>query len=265
MKKVLIVDDDIFLTNLYAKLLQSEGLEVAVVNSWDEALNWLKASLPDLVVLDLHMPDMKGADVLRAIRNDERLQHLWVIIFATGYLKSLMSEVEDLGAHKVLSKMKCKPRVLVAEIKDSLALLEQAPPPSPPRPSPPCPAMSALERTAEDMEDPGRAQCSLWFERLRSDPRNDARRVCLLHIYKIFQKEIVYAMGLDKLTSEGKLGRALKKLMDDVYDHPHLIGDSTTESLEQALQKLQHLNAKTSKRQLKSEAMLKDVLSGLDS
>lgn len=255
MKKVLIVDDDVFLTGLYATLLQKEGVKVDVVNSGTDALNWLSTSTPDLIVLDIHMPGMKGTDVLRAIRNDMRLSHLYVIVFATGYLKSLVSEVGELGVQKVISKMKCRPRSLVAEIKDSLASLEEAA--AVPE------VKSDLEIAVEHIENPDNEDCSVWLERLHSDSRDEARRICLLHIYSMYRGPIMLAMRSDALSPEGKLGRALKKLLDDLYDHPHLIQDSTAESLGQALRKLQGLNADVKKVQLESEAMLKDVLDGL--
>ena len=71
------------------------------------------------------------------------------------------------------------------------------------------------------------------------------------------------AMKLDPGTPEGRLGRALKKLMDDLYDHPQLIGESTTESLSEALRKLERIGAGAQNTELQSEAMLKDLLASL--
>ena len=255
MNKVLIIDDDVFLTALYAKLLRGEGLEVDVANSGDAALALIADSRPDLIVLDLHMPGMHGTDVLRAMRADERLQHIRVIIFATGYIKSLMSEVCDLGVHKVFSKMKCKPRALVAEIKESLASIKHEAVQVPEK-------KSALEAGAEHLGNTGKEHLSTWIERLRTDGRAEARRVCLLHLYRITRKDMLAAISMAATTSEGKLGRALKKLLEDLYDHPQRIQDSTVESLEQALQKLMSFNEKARAAKLDSETTLQDVLKG---
>jgi CheY-like chemotaxis protein len=252
MKKVLMIDDDIFLTSLYAKLMQREGLEIEVVNSGADALIRLPIYKPDLVILDLHMPGMHGADLLRAIRNDKRFQNLPVIIFATGYLQSLVSEVEGLGVHKVFSKMKCKPRMLVAEIKESLASLKQA--------QPTLRTLPSLDDAIEDIEDVGRDQLFTWLERLRTDTRSEARRVCLLHLYGIVREEICATMELDERSPEGRLGRALKKLLEDLYNNPDLIRDSTVESLEQALQKVMAIEVTPNNAQLESELMLQDIL-----
>ncbi len=255
MKQVLIVDDDVFLTDLYSKLLTKEGVMVDAVNSGDEALKRIAASPPDLVVLDIHMPGMKGTDVLRTIRHDLGLQHLCVIVFATGYIKNLVAEVGDLDAQKIISKMKCKPRELVAEIQDSLANLPDAS--SVPEGS------SALEVAVGHLADPGNKNCALWLDRLKSDSRDEARRVCVLHIYYLFRGQILQAMQSDALSPEGKLGRALRKLVNDLYDHPHLIQDSTVDALGQALRKLQAFSKECRKDSLESESLLKDILADL--
>lgn len=256
MNKVLIIDDDIFLTELYVRLLKNEGLEVDVANSGAEALVRIADFCPHLVVLDLHMPGMNGTDVLRAIRNDSRFQCMPVIIFATGYEKSLMAEVGDLGPHKVFSKMKCKPRVLVAEIKDSLECLKR-------EASQVLEARSGLEAGAEQIQDPGKDQLSIWLERLRTDVRPEALRVCLLYLYRIMLADILRAKGMDAVSPEGALGLALEKLMEELYENPQRIQDSTVESLEQACTKLLVLGEECCAVKLDSEAMLQDVLKRL--
>ncbi|WP_372808286.1 response regulator [Pontiella sp.] len=257
MKKVFIVDDDVFLTGLYEKLLRSEGLDVEVANSGEEALERITGFHPDLVVLDLHMPGLHGTDVLRAIRENPDLQHMRVIVFATGYIKTLVNEVADLGVHQVFSKMKCKPRALVAQIKEALADLSRDGASSSRN------AVSALESGVGLIKAMGIDQLPVWIERLRGDGRAEARRVCLLHLYRILREEIRYAVGCDGATAEGKLGRALKKLMEDLFDNPQLITASSVDSLEQAIQKMLSLNETKRNGTLESETTLQDLLKGL--
>lgn len=257
MKKVLIIDDDIFLTELYARLLEREGMRVDVANSGAEALARISDSHPDLMVLDLHMPGMHGKEVLQAIRNDSAFNHIPVIVFSTGYEKTLMAEVGDLGVHKVFSKMKCKPRALVAEIKESLAHHKPA------AAAPPAETVSVLEAGVQHMDDAGTDHLPLWIERLRTDSRNEARQVCLLHLYQIMRDDILFAMKQDASSAEGKLGQALRKLLEDLYENPGLIRETTVESLNQALHKLLALNEQSRNVRLDSETMLQDVLNGL--
>jgi CheY-like chemotaxis protein len=257
MKKVFIVDDDVFLTGLYEKLLRNEGLNVEVANSGSEALERISGFRPDLVVLDLHMPGLHGTDVLRAIRDDANLRHIRVIVFATGYIKTLVNEVADFGVYQVLSKMKCKPRALVAQIKDALADLARD------TTSPPQNTLSALEAGAGHIKELGIDQLPIWLDRLRSDGRAEARRVSLLHLYRILLEEIRYAVGFDGKTAEGKLGRALKKLMEDLFDNPQQFTESSDKSLEQAIHKMLDLNEAKRNGTLESVTTLQDLLKGL--
>jgi hypothetical protein len=77
------------------------------------------------------------------------------------------------------------------------------------------------------------------------------------------QVELAYALECDESTPAGKLGRAVRTLMEDLYGHPQMIKESTAESLGQALRKLVALNAEGRNAQLGSEAALKDLLEGL--
>ena len=123
MKKILIIDDDVFLTSLYTNLLQAAGLKVSTANSGTEGLKQLPAFKPDLAVLDLHMPDVSGVDVLRTMRGHAQLKEIPVIVFTNGYVQTLTAQLGDLEVHKIFSKLQCKPRQLVEEIKESLASL----------------------------------------------------------------------------------------------------------------------------------------------
>jgi DNA-binding response OmpR family regulator len=66
--KVLIIDDDLAMTDLLSLLLKSYGLEVSVVNDSQEGLETVKRDAPDIILLDLMMPGKTGWDVCREIR-----------------------------------------------------------------------------------------------------------------------------------------------------------------------------------------------------
>lgn len=67
-KKVLIVDDEPDTLELVKLVLESGGFETVLAASGKEALNELEASKPDLVLLDIMMPDMDGWEVFRKIK-----------------------------------------------------------------------------------------------------------------------------------------------------------------------------------------------------
>jgi len=66
--KVLIIDDDMAMTDLLSLLLKSYGLEVSVANDSQNGLEIIKRDNPDIVLLDLMMPGKTGWDLCRAIR-----------------------------------------------------------------------------------------------------------------------------------------------------------------------------------------------------
>ena len=68
MKKVLVVDDDESIRELYRADLSDEGYEVVLAVDGRQALVFLESSLPHLVTLDIKLPDIDGIEVLRRIR-----------------------------------------------------------------------------------------------------------------------------------------------------------------------------------------------------
>ena len=80
---ILVVDDHPDIRRAMSLLLELEGYQVSVAASGEEALASLASPpLPHCVILDLSMPGMDGFDVLRAIRDDDRLKSLRVIVYS---------------------------------------------------------------------------------------------------------------------------------------------------------------------------------------
>lgn len=69
-KTVLVVDDDVVYRHLLTSRLTKAGYEILIANNGREALNWLRQphQRPDLVILDLLMPQVSGVEVLEAIK-----------------------------------------------------------------------------------------------------------------------------------------------------------------------------------------------------
>jgi DNA-binding response OmpR family regulator len=73
MAEVLCVDDDQFLTDLLRFALEREGLTVRTAQSGRDAVRMVRADAPDLIVLDVNIPDMNGFDVLSCLRTISRV------------------------------------------------------------------------------------------------------------------------------------------------------------------------------------------------
>ncbi len=72
MKKILIVEDDESQRLLYQEEIQEMGYQVILANDAEEALQKVRSSRPDLVILDIKLPGMSGLDALREILNEDR-------------------------------------------------------------------------------------------------------------------------------------------------------------------------------------------------
>jgi DNA-binding response OmpR family regulator len=113
LKRILLVDDDVDFAEAVKLLLESRGHEVILAHNGKEGLEKARTVEPDLVVLDVMMPEMNGYDVCVVLKADPRLSQIPVIlltavdqaIFKTSYTKEmgLMTEADDYVAKPVES------------------------------------------------------------------------------------------------------------------------------------------------------------------
>jgi diguanylate cyclase (GGDEF)-like protein len=80
MSKILVVDDEPFITDMVEATLLDEGYEVLKAYSGEEALEVVEQYSPDLLVLDLMLPGMDGYEVSRQLQNDARFNHIPIIM-----------------------------------------------------------------------------------------------------------------------------------------------------------------------------------------
>lgn len=98
--RVLIVDDDVSVTDTFSRMLRLEGFEVWAALSADEGLSLAQAHQPHAIILDLRMPLTSGLQFLRAIRAIPNLTNIPVAIVTGDYYLDEMqaAEIEALGA-----------------------------------------------------------------------------------------------------------------------------------------------------------------------
>lgn len=122
MYKVLLVEDDSFLSSLLKNRLQKEGLEVVLAKDGEEALNLLKTSQPDLILLDIILPKKSGFEVMVEIRNDPQMQsrELPIIIISNLGQPEDISKGQELGAIEYFVKAKTSIDELIQNIKNFL-------------------------------------------------------------------------------------------------------------------------------------------------
>jgi two-component system, OmpR family, KDP operon response regulator KdpE len=113
---ILLVDDEVSIQRATAPLLRSRGYAVTVAGSGREALDTFERERPDLVILDLGLPDMDGTEVCRQVR--ERADTPIVILSARGAEKDKVAAL-DQGADDYVTKP-FGPEELVARVRAAL-------------------------------------------------------------------------------------------------------------------------------------------------
>jgi DNA-binding response OmpR family regulator len=99
-----VIEDDEDLAIIFAGALKAAGLDTRILRSGDMAMAQLAVSTPDVVVLDLHLPNVAGTDILRHIRNDPRLAQARVIVAtADPRLADMLQSQADLVLIKPIS------------------------------------------------------------------------------------------------------------------------------------------------------------------
>ena len=94
-RKILVVDDDVRITRMLKLRLEKTGkYEVKIENQGSNALNVVRDYRPDLILLDILMPDMIGSDVASELIDDEELKDT-KIIFLTGIISACEVEAAD--------------------------------------------------------------------------------------------------------------------------------------------------------------------------
>lgn len=116
MAKILIVDDEHDTGESLRKFLQHSGHETTCVPNGREALVSVLTASPDVILLDLLMPEMDGPSFLEVIRSYLRLQSLPVVVLTALADSPMIDRVQHLKVNAVLIKGKASPE----EIKHAL-------------------------------------------------------------------------------------------------------------------------------------------------
>ena len=104
-RKVLVVDDDPDLVELIVSVLEDDGrFEIRVANNGFEAGMMVKEYRPDLIVLDVMLPDINGREVCVRVRNDGTLENVRIICISGTVERDKIRELKEAGADDFLQK-----------------------------------------------------------------------------------------------------------------------------------------------------------------
>jgi CheY-like chemotaxis protein len=118
--RLLMVEDHPDIAELYQLKLQLEGYRVAVASNGIAGLELARTLKPDVLLLDIHVPQLDGLQLLAALRDDERTRDQLVVVFTEDDNPTLIREAERLQAAAYLLKARLLPRLLSEAIDEVL-------------------------------------------------------------------------------------------------------------------------------------------------
>jgi len=247
MKKILIIEDDLVVANIYRNKFSVEGYSVEIAKDGQTGLELMHGFRPDVVILDLMLPGMTGVDLMKKVRAEPDFQKVPIIVFSNTYLSNLVQDAWKAGATKCLSKANCTPKQLIEVIRGAVArdadssvlnAAEAKPTGSAVADQPNGTPIQSSEKSSagsDAHESPTAflASLAVILTTLRSDLQamikadNEAAR--LLQIGSLYRRihALTSGAGLHGLTSIAQVADALEALLKELHDKPKNINAST--------------------------------------
>jgi CheY-like chemotaxis protein len=145
MSKIYIVEDDPMLIEIYEKKLTDAGFEVKVQASGKAVKDEMLAWKPDLVLLDVVLPDMDGFEILEVVKKEPDIKNIPIYVFSNLSAKEDIDRATGLGAAGFITKSSFTPSQLAEEIKKIMG--------HPPAQSPPIPSPGISEAAPENQKE----------------------------------------------------------------------------------------------------------------
>ena len=120
--KILIVDDDPFILDMYIIKFKEQGFQIDTATDGKMALEKIQTNNPDIVLLDVVMPKMDGFDVIKKIQ-ENKIPRTFKILFLTNFgQKEDVERGMQLGADGYIIKAHFTPSEVVAKVKEVLKI-----------------------------------------------------------------------------------------------------------------------------------------------
>lgn len=120
MPRILIIEDDPFLSDIYLTKFRNVGFEVDIARDGREGLAIAQERKPDVILLDIVMPHMDGFEVLRALRGDTSLAKIKIILLTNlGQQEDIKKGIKE-GADAYMIKAHFTPTEVLAKVQEVL-------------------------------------------------------------------------------------------------------------------------------------------------
>jgi len=246
MKKILIIEDDQIVANIYRNKLIVEGFQVEAAYTGEIGLELVRSFQPDVVILDLVLPKISGVEVMKIVRADPQFQNLPLIVFSNTYLTSMVQEAWKAGATKCLSKASCSPRQVVETVRSTLNLngepeVRSNQPTAQPKPAAPQPASTGEVQIQTEL----RSALVVTLPELLAASRNavkalakadtDVARSAHAQDLSRRMRMLTGNANLAGLTAIARLAEALEALLKEFHEEPSLINASNLRTVAAAV------------------------------
>ncbi|MDD3480863.1 MAG: response regulator [Patescibacteria group bacterium] len=121
MTKIMIVEDDVTLRDIYTTRFKAEGYEVVTASDGEAALSTAVKEKPNLILLDIMMPKISGFDVLDILRDTEETKNTKIVVMSALSQTSDIEKGKTLGANAYLVKSQVTLSEVVEKVKAILA------------------------------------------------------------------------------------------------------------------------------------------------
>jgi DNA-binding response OmpR family regulator len=242
MKKILLIEDNQIVANVYRNKLVVEGYETEIAHDGETGLKMLQTFRPDIMILDLMLPKMTGVDVIKAVRNETAFAKLPIIVFSNTYLTNLIQEAWKAGANKCLSKASCSPKEVLEIVRHTVGDSGMMPKTPPPAEGPAEKEAGTVKLAAAGVQD-AVFQTDLRKSFVDSLPatlatlraglqnlvKTSDEMARLKQIYELYR--LLHALtgnaGIAGLTQISKMSDAVEALLKELYEKPKGINSST--------------------------------------
>jgi len=123
MTKIAIIEDDQVISQMYRMKFEADGFDVQLANNGKHGVELAEAFSPDIILLDLQMPEMNGVEALEIIRKNEWGKNIPVIILTNLGEEEAPKELRSLGIHSYIVKANLTPRQVAQRVKEALNLV----------------------------------------------------------------------------------------------------------------------------------------------
>ena len=120
MTKIAIVEDDPVISQMYRMKFEADGFDVQLADNGAKGVALVEHFAPDILLLDIQMPEMSGDEALSAIRKQPWGKDIPVIILTNLGEEEAPKELRALGINSYIVKANLTPRQVVQRVKDAL-------------------------------------------------------------------------------------------------------------------------------------------------